>query len=270
MTKQKFWKQLLQFITILITIILLREYCIKELLEKGINDYQMHTLLSTITNSILIILSYIFIKKNKLTDLAGLNKAIKPQKAYLLIMPLLYLTLLNLLIMDDVDTNKLLSLDVLVFTIYCISIGLAEELSIRGFLQSHLVQYMGNTRRKIIQSVILSSLFFGLLHVLKFNKGIYGELSQVAFAMFIGVLFGVLLLIVKRIYLLIIMHALIDFIGGLDTVGLPKKEISSIMSLENAIIISLLVLPCLVYAVILMKRNKLIENLISKNYIEKR
>ncbi|CAL2087029.1 CPBP family intramembrane glutamic endopeptidase [Tenacibaculum sp. 190524A02b] len=268
MTKQKFWKQLLQFITILITIILLREYCIKELLEKGMNDYQTHTLLSTIANSILIIFSYIFIKKNKLTDLAGLNKAIKPQKVYLLIIPLLYLTLLNLLIMDDLDPNKLLSLELLVFIIYCISIGLAEELSIRGFLQSHLIKYMGNTKKKIIQSVMLASFFFGLLHILKFNKGLYGELSQVVFAMFIGVLFGVLLLIVKRIYPLIIMHALIDFIGGLDTIGLPKKEISSIMSLENAIIISLLVLPCLVYAIILMKKNDLI-GLRSKNYIRK-
>ncbi|MDG2195218.1 MAG: CPBP family intramembrane metalloprotease [Polaribacter sp.] len=258
MDKQQFWKQLTIFIIALLLILLTREYFSHQLTENGIESYQAHTLLSIGANILLILVSYFFIKKNGLTKIAGI-KGTKLKKWYLLIFPLIYLALLNAFIMDDVNTNILI-LNILTLLIYSISIGFAEELSIRGFLQSHLINRFKKTKKNIILSVFISALFFGLIHLIKFDKGIYGELSQIGFATFIGAMFGFLLVITKRIYPLIIIHAIIDFVAKLDATGLPIKEtISESMSIENAAFITLLALPCLLYALFLIKKHELVE-----------
>ncbi|MDB2336813.1 CPBP family intramembrane metalloprotease [Flavobacteriaceae bacterium] len=258
MTNKQFWNQLLLFVISLLVILFTREYFSHWLIENKNQSYQTHTFLSIGANLLLILLSYYFIKRNKLTKIAGIIGT-KFKKWYLLIFPLVYLVVLNAVIMDDVNMDILLP-NILVLIIYSTSIGFAEELSIRGFLQSHLIKRYGKTKRNIIFSVFVSALFFGLIHLINFDKGIYGELSQICFATFIGVMFGVLLIITKRIYPLIIIHAIIDFVAKLDSTGLPIKEkISQSMSIENAVFIALLALPCLLYGIFLMRKYRLIE-----------
>ena len=71
-------------------------------------------------------------------------------------------------------------------------------------------------------------------------------------------MFGALLVITKRIYPLIIIHAINDFVAKLDTTGAPiKQKIAESVSVENAIITVLLVLPCLFYGLFLMKKFNL-------------
>ena len=257
MTKKKFWNQLLLFVAALLLILITREYFSHQLIENGIESYQTHMGLGIGANIILIIVSVFFIKKNGLLKIAGI-KGTKLKRWYLLVFPLVFLVLLNVLLMDDINTDILFP-NILFLLLYCISIGFAEELSIRGFLQSHLIQYLGNTKKNIIFSIFAASLFFGLLHLLNFDKGMYGEVSQVFFATFIGVMFGVVLVITKRIYPLIIVHALIDFAAKTDATGLPIKEkISQSMSIENAVLSVLLTVPCLLYGLFLMKKYRLI------------
>ncbi|WP_233194495.1 CPBP family intramembrane glutamic endopeptidase [Aquimarina sp. I32.4] len=249
---QKFWKPLLIFIILLITILLTREYFSHKLIENGITIYQTHIYLGIIANVVLIIISYFFMCKNKLLSIAGVKDK-KLRKSTLLIFPLIYLVLLNILLLEEINTSHLPLL-----LIYCISIGFAEEFSIRGSIQSYLIKYLGTSNKSVIWSILASSVFFGLLHLFKFDKGLYGELSQVFFATFIGIMFGVLLVITKSIYPLIIIHTLIDFTGKLDTAGYPvKKHISEPTSLENSILIVLLVLPCLIYALFIIRKRNL-------------
>jgi len=172
-----------------------------------------------------------------------------------------YLVLLNVLLMDDVNTNKLIP-NIFLLLLHTLSIGFAEELSIRGFLQSHFIRQFGNSKKNIILSVFGAAIIFGLLHFIKFDKGIYGELSQFCFATFIGVTFGSILVITKSIYPLIIVHTIIDFAAKLDSTGLSiNAGPTEVMSVENAIIISLLTLPCLLYGIFLMKKYPLEENM---------
>jgi membrane protease YdiL (CAAX protease family) len=256
-TKKQFWNQLLLFVAALLLILTTREYVSHQLIENGVESYQTHMLLGIGANIVLIIVSMFFIKKNGLLKIAGI-KGTKLKRWYLLLFPLVFLVVLNVLLMDDIDTAILFS-NILFLLMYCISIGFAEELSIRGFLQSHLINYLGNTKKNIILSIFAAALFFGLIHLLNFDKGIYGEVSQVFFAMFIGVMFGVVLVITKRIYPLIIVHAVIDFAAKLDATGVPIKEkISQSMSIENAVLSVLLTLPCLLYGIFLMKKYQLI------------
>lgn len=258
MTKKQFWNQLLLFVAALLLILFIREYFSHQFIDNGVESYQTHQLLGIGTNIVLIFISYLFIKKNGLLKIAGI-KGTTLKRWYLLLFPLIFLVVLNVLLMDDINTAILFP-NILILFIYCISIGFAEELSIRGFLQSHLIHYLGNTKKNIIFSIFVAALFFGLIHLLNFDKGMYGEVSQVFFAMFIGVMFGVVLVITKRIYPLIIVHAVVDFVGKLDATGLPiKVKISTSMSIENAVFIILLTLPCLLYGLFLMKKYQLIE-----------
>ncbi|QKX06800.1 CPBP family intramembrane metalloprotease [Aquimarina sp. TRL1] len=256
--KSTFWNQLALFTGSLLLILVVREYLLDGFLQKGDNSYQSHTIVRTIANLMLILISYILIKKNDLLEAAGI-KGTTLRKWYLLLFPLIYLVVLNLLIMDAINPDLLLS-NIVIFTIYSLSIGIAEEISIRGFLQSHLIHRLGNTKKNIVLSIIIASLFFGIIHLIDFEKGIYGEFAQVCYAACIGIMFGVLLVITKRIYPLMIVHAIIDFVGDSDAVGLPIKEvISEPTSIENAILIVLLILPCLIYGIILMKKHPLIK-----------
>lgn len=254
MSKQKFWKQLALFVIALIAILTSREYFSNQLIENGVFAYQTHTFLNIGANLVLILVSYYLIKQNGLTKIAGLE-ANKIEKVYLLVFPLLYLVLLNVLVMDDINIDLLLP-NILILSLHCISIGVAEELSIRGFLQSHLINQFGTSKKNIMISVMVSALFFGLIHIMRFDKGIYGEISQICFATFIGVMFGFLLLITKRIYPLIIIHAIVDFVAKLDKTGVPIKEkISESMSIENALFIAILSLPCFVYGIYCIKKH---------------
>ncbi|WKB82419.1 type II CAAX endopeptidase family protein [Cellulophaga lytica] len=262
MTKKQFWSQLILFVCALLFILITREYLLYLLISKKIESYIIHTLVNVCANLVLIAVSLFFIRKNGLVEVSGLKKR-KLKKWYLLLFPLVYLVLLNLAIIDVVSIDNLLP-NVFIFLIYSISIGFAEELSIRGFIQSHFINYLGNTKKNIIASVFASSLFFGVIHLLNFDSGLYGELTQVLYATFIGIMFGFLLVITKRIYPLIIVHALIDFVADLDVVGLPiKQKIAEATSLENAILITLLALPCLIYGLFLMKKYKLTEATVS-------
>jgi len=162
MTNKQFWNQLLLFVISLLVILFTREYFSHWLIENKNQSYQTHTFLSIGANLLLILLSYYFIKRNKLTKIAGIIGT-KFKKWYLLIFPLVYLVVLNAVIMDDVNMDILLP-NILVLIIYSTSIGFAEELSIRGFLQSHLIKRYGKTKRNIIFSVFVSALFFGLVN----------------------------------------------------------------------------------------------------------
>ena len=255
MLKKQFWKQTGIFVIILLLIIAAREYSAYQLIAHGIVSYQVHMLLGIGANIILSVVSFLFIKKHGLLSIAGIQGT-KLTKWSLLLFPF-YLVLLNISTIDALPQHIGI-LNILILIVYSISIGVAEELSIRGFLQSYFIKNFGTSKKAIVQSIFAAALFFGLIHLLNFDKGIYGELSQVFFALFIGLLFGVLLVITKRIYPLIILHTIIDFFGKLDATGLPIKEkVGTPMVLENAIFISVLALPCLAYALVLLKRNEL-------------
>lgn len=251
----KHQKQFVVFLVLVVGLVLIREYLVKILLERNMNDYNWHLLLGTGINLILICVSYYFIKANGLLGTAGLTNQNTARKQ-VLVFPLLYLLTLNALFMDDLYEN-VRWIHIVVLFLYCLSVGISEELSFRGFVQSMVLKYSSGTRKGIAVAIVLSSLLFGLIHLIKFNKGVYGEISQVVIACCIGMLFGVLLIITKRIYPLIAIHTLIDFVAKLDKAGIPAhKTITDPTSLENSLLSILLVSPCLIYSLFLLKRIK--------------
>ena len=245
---------LVTFIGILVLIIGSREWTTRILVAQDITSYRAHSLFSTGVNILMSVIAYLFIRKHQLQSLAGIQKG-TVKHAWLLLYPV-YLILVNALFMDEIPANDLF-MNTVILLIYCISIGYSEELSLRGFMQSYLIKAYGHSKKGIVFAVFGAGFVFGLLHLLKFDKGLYGEISQVFFALFIGVLFGALLLRTKRLYPLIILHTLIDFAAKLDGMGISTTAegiTKQPTSLTSAIVTTLVVLPCLIFGILMLRK----------------
>ena len=85
--------------------------------------------------------------------------------------------------------------------------SIPEEIIYRGYLLGRLAELFGGDRRAWAISLILGSALFGLLH---FYQGIGG----IVITGFVGFLFGLVYLLVKRnLWVTIIAHGLIDTIS---------------------------------------------------------
>lgn len=167
--------------------------------------------------------------------------------------PLTYAIFINLVGMDSIasiSTNQLF-----ILLAYSLSVGFVEELCLRGFVQHELIRYLGEGKTTVIKSIIISAVLFGLLHLFNFDKGIYGEITQLAYASFIGLAFGATLYLTKRIYPLIVIHALIDFFGKFDSIGIDYP-IERQLTGGGSIIIIFMLSPYLLYAFYLFSKIK--------------
>ncbi len=243
------------FITALSLVLVVRDRVHETLFNQGFDTYAEGISIRLLVNVLLIIGALILIKRFKLSDDAGIG-SLKTKNWLLLLFPL-YIVLINFLSLDEIQDRSWL--DFSLFLVYVLSIGFSEELLLRGFLQSYLIKISKKTKRNTIFAVVGSALIFGLLHLIYFNKGIYGELTQVGFATFLGVMFGGILLRTNNMFGIAMLHAFIDFAAKLDSVGIPIdfNKVVEEDSLMNSIFILIIVLPCLVYGLILIKKAKL-------------
>lgn len=250
---KKTLQQIITFVSFILILLILNNSVKSYLVAQEIENYNTILLVRTASNIILSLVSLFVIKKLNLFELGGL-KAIKTEKKGLLIFPLIYLVALNLLFADDIPnfTNT----NLIILLIYCLSIGVSEELSLRSVLLPLFIKHFGNSKKSVIKSIFAAAAIFGLLHLIKFDKGIYGEISQFFFATFIGIMFGALLIVTKRIYPLIIIHMLIDLAAKLDDIGVNfKAEGINETDLTGAIFTVIITLPCLFYGMYIMKKH---------------
>lgn len=251
-TEEKYsWKQLFVFIMFYLLILAIRQYSLSEI----DNSFQSQALLNIVSNLTLIGISVFFIKTNKLMGIAGLSGSFF-NKIGLTVFPLVYLVSLNLIFSDTINKENFF-LNFSILTIYALTIGFAEELTIRGFMQSFLIKKIGHSKKNVFWAIVLTSLFFGLLHFIKFNNGVYGEIAQVLYASFIGFMFGAILLVTKSMYPLVIVHTMVDFASKLDSMGISVTENATKETpFINNILTVVLVLPCLLYGFFVFKKIK--------------
>lgn len=218
-----------------------------------INDpYLNNHILKTIVNLILSFVFIVMITKSHFKDEVGLTRT-SSLRFDLLTLPLFYGVLINLLSFEfegSLEIKYVISLFA-----YTISVGLIEELSLRVLIQNYLIDYFGQHKKGVIKAIVTMSFLFAALHLLKFDKGLWGEFAQFFYAFFIAMAFGSVLFITKRIYPLIIIHGLIDFSSGIDKLGVLNDQ-SVQENLTNSLFIILLLSPYLLYSFYLFKQFK--------------
>ncbi|MDD6207757.1 MAG: CPBP family intramembrane metalloprotease [Clostridiales bacterium] len=151
----------------------------------------------------------------------------------------------------------------LLMILECFAIGFYEEILFRGVLLRHFIELFGNSHRRIICAVFVSSLLFGILHLINFRTGAGAAavLTQVGYAFITGVFFSALLLRTNWNLLWCgIVHSLYDIAAGFGDFAVQKTSSEVIANHSTpdvgAYLINLcLFIPLLLYGIFLLRKE---------------
>lgn len=233
-------------------------------------DYQSASYITGVVSQGLVsVLLVVLLSKMGLLQAAGFTRPSQWKQLWLL-WPLLALSVVNGL---DVFTGALVidgskQTAIILYTLLYISVGFVEEILFRGVMMTIMVQKWGTTRKGIYKAVIVSSVLFGLLHLVNLAMGRYSLLAaatQTGYALFFGVFFGACMLRNNSIWPVIFGHTVFDFFGALNAISVGGTFTRSRETTpQNALVSILFTLPLLIFGLIYLRKVKTIE--VKNNY----
>jgi len=104
---------------------------------------------------------------------------------------------------------------VYLFFIECISVGFFEEIVFRGILLILLLKKFKNHQNKVLLSIVLSSIIFGLSHIFNIFYGLsFGDtMLQIMYSFLVGMLWAIMFLKTGNLWLTMLLHATFNFFG---------------------------------------------------------
>ena len=120
-------------------------------------------------------------------------------------------------------------------------IGILEEVLCRGVILNNMLNKWGHTKTGIIKSVILSSLIFGLGHLVNLfwqPTLIIGTVTQVIYTFLIGVLFASIYLRCKNIWAVVVLHAIFDWLCMVS--GIYHTASASVVPVDTSVVSGLI------------------------------
>jgi membrane protease YdiL (CAAX protease family) len=144
---------------------------------------------------------------------------------------------------------------IFLFFIECLSVGFFEEILFRGILLFVLLDIFSNKKYGVILAVISSSLIFGSLHIFNVFDGasLNAIIEQMGYSFLMGMLWAVMYLKTKNIWLLMILHATYNFFGQvmfeLGTVNNRFDTVTVVVTIVLATLVA-------VYSAFLLKGMK--------------
>ena len=131
---------------------------------------------------------------------------------------------------------------VFLLALQCFFVGVFEETAFRGCVFMLILEKRHSTKKDIFCSIILSSLVFGGIHVVNLfaGAGVVSVVLQLGYSFLIGAMCSVVLLVTKKLWLPILIHAVFNFAGALiPTLG--KGEIWGTATVVLTVIVSVAV-----------------------------
>lgn len=110
---------------------------------------------------------------------------------------------------------------ILMIVIEQLLVGVFEEFLFRGLILNVLLEKMGSHWKGKILSIVISSVLFGLIHLLNLFENpnmINATIAQIFYATFIGVFLGALYVRVGNLWVVVIYHAIVDLAGELPVI----------------------------------------------------
>lgn len=95
-----------------------------------------------------------------------------------------------------------------------LSIGLFEEMLLRGTILNIMKRYFGRFRHGTYAAVLGSSFLFGIVHMINYINGhayFRPTIAQVFYATFLGIFMGAVYVRCKNLWVVILLHGLFDF-----------------------------------------------------------
>lgn len=211
-------------------------------------------LLKSIFNLIFGFLALWLISSLKVKDLAGINKR-KIKNWEFLLFPL-YIVFIGLLETRIETYSNIFPSNWFTLFLWVFTVGFVEEIIFRGLLQSILIKKLAKNKFSLVVSVLISSMVFGFMHLINFTEGYYGEMAQFLYAIYVGVLFGALLIFTRKIWPLILIHMLIDLVGVVEFFEKKETNLDSLTILsyskKDFNYLVLIMLPYLIYGIYLL------------------
>jgi membrane protease YdiL (CAAX protease family) len=125
-----------------------------------------------------------------------------------------------------------------------------EEVAFRGLILHGFIRVWGRTNRGIIKGVLVSSLFFGSIHILDFIGGrpLLNVLLHSVEALFLGIFLGTLVLNGNSIYPAAFFHCILNLAGYLilGSKGLEPAP-------QSWLLFSVLMFPLALYGIYLLR-----------------
>lgn len=87
---------------------------------------------------------------------------------------------------------------------------------------------MGGTKKGIYLAVLVSSLLFGFAHIIHYflhDESLLAAITQISYAVFIGVSFAAFVIRNKSIIPAIILHAIFDIAGSIKEISVIWKNL---------------------------------------------
>lgn len=204
----KFKNLIVVFVAIIATNIFFKEIN-KEFFEDNIAT-------KIIFKIILTIFTFILLSKYSLLHNLRLrnNKNIFFIIISIILISISYYFIDNEIKMNTVHINPL---EHFLFFISCFTVGLFEELFFRIFIFYFIIKIFEKDDKKLLKSIILTSIIFGFSHFSNLLNPDYNKLSvinQSLFAISIGIMLQSLFIRFNSLIFIVTLHALINYIGS--------------------------------------------------------
>lgn len=118
------------------------------------------------------------------------------------------------------------NLRLILFMVECLSVGFFEEIVFRGILLTLLVHLWAKHRQGMLLSIIVSSAIFGIAHLFNvYDLGVQAMMLQIGYSFLMGMLWAVMYLKTKNLWMVMLMHATYNFFGQvLFTMGSVQQR----------------------------------------------
>lgn len=142
---------------------------------------------------------------------------------------------------------------IVVALINTIAIGFTEEILFRGLIFRNFLRRYGKTKKGIYLSMIISSLIFGIIHMVNMSSSSPDSIiQQVIYAASMGVIFSIMYLVTGNLLVPILCHGLFDFTDSVIP-GFYNIPFSSSMSSDWLVNVGVAIV-FIIIAIILIKR----------------
>jgi membrane protease YdiL (CAAX protease family) len=153
-------------------------------------------------------------------DVVRLRK-LQPVAWLFIVPPLLYvITAVFYVSSGTFDLNFSDPLRSSLITIRMLSTGLFEETAFRGVILSAMLLAWGSTKRGVLKCFLISSLLFGMLHLVNLlSRDILPAFSNAVYTCFTGALFAGVALRCRSIWPAVLLHGLSNALLSLNRLG---------------------------------------------------
>lgn len=148
----------------------------------------------------------------------------KMMKGLLLLWPGLLFLVFNIL-KTNIQADKIVTETLLMVVITNMITGFYEEIIMRGMLLGHMMKHWKNDEKKVLKSVVVTSILFGAVHLGNLVYGnILDTIFQVFYATTLGLVFGAAYLRTKNLWACIFIHGIIDVSSAVYTINYAPGE----------------------------------------------